>query len=262
MVLATTLFVLTGGAQEPLLVGHRGCGIGVENTAAAYRLGVDYYHYVGLECDVRVTRDRQYVISHDETTNRVGGNLTVADATLAELRAETYQQTRSGAEYTGHICTVAEYLDICVEKGVFPIIELKWSTGINNNDMSNFDGLAALIESKGLTDRAIILTSMKQSLEYVRTHHPSLRCQWLCNANWKGNEAWCQQWQLGPSISAGNFDVETVRQFNAMGLQVVCWTVDSEETYRQVVEIGVSMVTTNTLPLNVNVPLAPQRGNK
>lgn len=243
MVLATVAAV----AQKPLLVGHRGCAIGVENTAVAYRLGVDYYHYVGLECDVRVTKDGHYVISHDETTNRVGGNLTVADATLAELRAETYHQTRRGVEYTGHICTVAEYLDICVEKGVFPIVELKWSTGINNNDMSNFPGLAALIESKGLTHRAIILTSMKQSLEYIRTHYPTLRCQWLCNANWQGNESWCQQWQLGPSISAGNFNAETVRTFNAMGLPVVCWTVDSEETYRDVKAMGVDMVTTNSL---------------
>lgn len=236
-------------AKEPLLVGHRGCAIGVENTAAAFRLGVDYYHYVGLECDVRVTKDGQYVISHDETTERVGGKLTVADATLAELRAEVYHQMRRGAEYTGRICTVSEFLDICNEKCIFPIIELKWSTGINNNDMSSFPGLAALIEEKGLTSQAIILTSMKQSLEYIRTHYPALRCQWLCNANWKGNESWCQQWKVGPSISAGNFDAETVRSFNAMGLPVVCWTVDSKDTYRQVVQMGVDMVTTNSLIL-------------
>ena len=59
-------------AWKPLFVGHRGCNIGVENTAEAYRNGVDVYGYDGLECDVRVTKDGFYVISHDETTNRVG----------------------------------------------------------------------------------------------------------------------------------------------------------------------------------------------
>lgn len=234
-------------AWKPLFVGHRGCLRGVENTVEAYRNGVDYYHYDGLECDVRVTSDRQYVISHDETTNRVGGNLTVANATLAQLQAETYTQTRGGVTYTGTICTVAEYLDICVEKDVFPVLELKWTTGINNNDMSNFPGLAALIESKGLTDKAIILTSMKKSLEYVRTNYPSLKCQWLCNANWNGNEAWCQQWNLSPSISVGNFDIFTVKKFYSLSLDVACWTVDTEANYKKMGEMGVKMMTCNSL---------------
>ncbi len=240
-------FTLQCHAWKPLFVGHRGCLRGVENTVEAFTNGVDYYHYDGLECDVRVTSDRQYVISHDETTNRVGGNLTVASATLAQLQAETYTQTRGGVTYTGTICTVAEYLDICVEKGVFPVLELKWTTGINNNDMSNFPGLAALIESKGLTDKAVILTSMKQSLEYVRTHFPALKCQWLCNANWKGNESWCQQWNLGPSISVGNFDIFTVKKFYSLGLDVACWTVDTEANYKKMGEMGVKMMTCNSL---------------
>ena len=133
--LAVVALAVDAWAWKPLFVGHRGCNIGVENTAEAFRNGVDVYGYDGLECDVRVTKDGFYVISHDETTNRVGGNLTVADATLAELQAEVYTQTRGGVTYTGHICTVDEYLTICIEKGVFPVIELKWTTGINNNDM-------------------------------------------------------------------------------------------------------------------------------
>ena len=207
-------------AWKPLFVGHRGCNIGVENTAEAFRKGVNVYGYDGLECDVRVTKDGFYVISHDETTNRLGGNLTVADATLAELRAEQYTQTRGGVTYTGHICTVAEYLAICVEKGVFPVIELKWTTGINNNDMSNFDGLAHLVIDQGLTDKVIFLTSMKKSQEYIATHYPQFTRQWLCNDNWQGNEAWCQEYGLNPSISIGNFDANTVKTFHDMGMHV------------------------------------------
>lgn len=135
-------------AWKPLLVGHRGCNIGVENTIEAFANGVDIYHYDGLECDVRVTADGEYVISHDEFTTRVGGTLMVSDATLAELQAEKYVQQRGGVEYTGHICTVEEFLDLCVEKDVFPILELKWSTGINNNDMHMFNGLALLVRQK------------------------------------------------------------------------------------------------------------------
>ena len=234
-------------AWKPLFVGHRGCNIGVENTAEAYRNGVDVYGYDGLECDVRVTKDGFYVISHDETTNRLGGNLTVANATLAELRAEEYRQTRGGVTYTGHICTVAEYLAICVEKGVFPVIELKWTTGINSNDMSNFEGLAHLVIDQGLTDKVIFLTSMKNSQEYIAEHYPQFTRQWLCNANWEGNEEWCQQYGLNPSISIGNFDANTVKTFHRLGLHVAMWTVDSKANYLKYGNMGVHMMTCNSL---------------
>ena len=233
-------------AWKPLLVGHRGCNLGVENTVQAYQNGVDVYGYDGLECDVRVTLDGYYVISHDETTNRVGGNLTVAEATLAELQAEDYTQTRNGITYTGKICTVAEYLDICVEKNVFPVIELKWTTGINNNDMSNFPGLAQLVIDKGLADKAVFLTSMKQSQQYIRTNYPDFKCQWLCNANWESNVEWCEQWGLNPSIEAGCFDIHTVKRFHQLGLQCAVWTVDSKANYEKYGNMGVYMITTNS----------------
>ena len=234
-------------AWKPLFVGHRGCNIGVENTAEAFRNGVNVYGYDGLECDVRVTKDGYYVISHDETTDRLGGSLTVADATLAELRAEQYTQTRGGVTYTGGICTVAEYLAICVEKGVFPVIELKWTTGINNNDMSNFDGLAQLVIDYGLTDKTIFLTSMTKSQEYIAEHYPQFTRQRLCNKGWQDNEEWCRQYGLNPSISIGNFDASTVKMFHQMGLNVAMWTVDSKDDYLKYGNMGVDMMTCNSL---------------
>ena len=239
--------VINVWAWKPIFIGHRGSYMGVMNTVEAYNNGVDHYGYQGLECDVRVTADGYYVISHDETTNAVGGNLTVANATLAELQAETYTQTRGGVTYTGHICTVAEYLDICVEKNVIPVVELKWTTGINNNDMSKFPGLAALIEEKGLTNKAIILTSMRNSLEYVRTNFPALKCQFLCNSNWATYFEWIVQWGLMPSIQAGCLDKYTVKKFHDKGLEVAVWTVNSMANYKLYGEMGVAMITCDYL---------------
>ncbi len=239
--------VLCAWAWKPIFIGHRGSYMGVMNTAEAYTNGVDHYGYQGLECDVRVTADGYYVISHDETTNAVGGNLTVASSTLAQLQAETYTQTRGGVTYTGHICTVAEYLDICIEKNVIPVVELKWTTGINNNDMSKFPGLAALIEEKGLTNKAIILTSMRNSLEYIRTNFPALKCQFLCNSNWATHFDWIVQWGLMPSIQAGCLDKYTVKKFHDKGLEVAVWTVNSLANYKLYGEMGVAMITCDYL---------------
>lgn len=245
--LLTLLCFASAWAWKPTFIGHRGSYAGVMNTVESFTNGVDMYGYQGLECDVRVTLDGYYVISHDETTNAVGGNLTVANATLEQLQAENYTQTRGGVTYTGKICTVAEYLDICKEKNVIPVIELKWTTGINNNDMSKFPGLAALIEEKGLTDKAYILTSMRSSLEYVRTNFPALKCQFLCNSNWETYFDWIVQWNLMPSIEAGCFDIYTVKRFHEKGLDVAVWTVNSLANYNLYGEMGVKMMTCDYL---------------
>lgn len=239
--------MLSAYAWKPLFVGHRGSYTGVMNTAEAFRNGILKYGYTGLECDVRTTRDGYYVISHDESTEKVGGSLVVANSTLAELLAETYRQTRSGQTYTGHLCTVDTFLQICVDHNAFPVLELKWSTGINNNDMSRFAGLYALIEKYGLTDRAIIFTSMKKSLEYVRTHYPQLQCQYLCYTLDEAKLAWCKQWGIHPSVQSGGMDLLWVKRCRDAGLQVAVWTINSEEAYRKHGAMGCSMMTCDYL---------------
>ena len=234
-------------AWKPIFAGHRGGYTGVQNTVESYRNGVDKYGYTGLECDVRVTADGKYVISHDETTNSLGGSLTVAESTLDQLKAETLTQTRGGVTYTGHICTVEEYLDICVEKSAFPVIELKWATGINNNDMSNFAGLVKLVKARKLESKAVFLTSMKQSIEYIRTNYPDLTCQFLTGQYWANHFDWCVKWKVNPSIQIGYFDIYTVKKFHDAGLKVAMWTVNSEANYTKYGNMGVYMMTCDYL---------------
>lgn len=257
LVLGAFLWLTLPGAYawKPLFVGHRGSYTGVMNTAEAYRNGIAKYGYTGLECDVRTTRDGFYVISHDESTGKVGGSLVVANSTLAELLAETYHQTRGGQTYTGHICTVDTFLQICADNNAFPVFELKWTTGINNNDMSRFAGLYALIEQYGMTDRAVILTSMKKSLEYVRTRYPQLQCQYLCYTIDEAKLDWCKQWGIHFSVQNGGTDLLWVKRCRDAGLQVAVWTVNSEEAYRRHGAMGCSMMTCDYLYADAMPPL-------
>ncbi len=244
-------------AWKPLMAGHRGSNLGVANTAEAYRNGVDVYGYQGLECDVRVTSDGHYVICHDETTNSLGGNLNVATATLEQLKAETLTQTRNGIEYTGKICTVAEYLDICKEKNAFPIIELKWTTGINNNDMSKFPGLMKLVDERNMRSTAIFLTSMQKSLEYIRTNYPDATCQYLISNPNDDRFNWCVKWNVNPSIQSGKFEKDLVVRYHQKGLQVAMWTVNSESNYNKYGKWGVYMMTCDYLPAK-DMPELPE----
>ncbi len=237
---------LVAAAAGPQLVGHRGCNIGVENTADAFRNGIARgYRYI--ETDVRVSADTAMVLSHDTDTRRLGGNLEVASATLAELRAETYTQTRGDSTYTARICTLGEYLDICREGGVRPVIELKWATGINSDDCSLIPALMDTIAAAGMTDRAIILTSMRPCLEYIRANYPDMELQFLGRTGWTDRIAWCDSLRLHPDIAHDFLTPEAVERCHRAGLYVNSWTVDDPARADSLAAMGVDFITTNRL---------------
>ncbi len=249
--LSFLLVATSAWAWKPIFAGHRGSYRGVSNTEEAFINGVDFYHYTGLECDVRVTKDGEYVILHDETTASLcETNLTVADATLAELEALTLTQTRSGNTYTGKICTVSRFLEICVEKNVFPIIELKWATGINNNDMSNFAGLLALVDEYGLREKAIFLTSMNKSIAHIKDNYPDLTCQYLLSSDSDTKFEFCKTYKVNPSFSAGALTQGIVNRYRTAGFEVAVWTVNTEENYKKYGDMGCFMMTCDYLRPN------------
>ena len=234
-------------AWKPQFAGHRGSYRGVENTEEAMMNGIQYYGYSGLEIDVKTTLDGEYICWHDDDLARVGHDVRIPDSHWADLKQLTLTQTRGGVEYTGMLCTVDRFLEICKTHNVFPIIELKWATGINNNDMSRFAGLYALIEKHGLAEEARILTSMQKSLEYVRSHYPKLQCQYLCYDITEARYQWCLQWGISPSVKTGGLSQEMARQCREAGMEIACWTVNSDSTYVQHGELGCSIMTCDYL---------------
>ena len=234
-------------AWRPQFAGHRGSYRGVENTEEAFLNGLNYYGYSGLECDIKVTSDKQCVCWHDDDLSRVGHSVTIANTNLAALQELTLTQTRSGNTYTGKICTADRYLEICKENNAFAIIELKWASGINNNDMSNFYVLYNLIKKHGMEDKVYILTSMQKSLEYVRTNYPMLKCQFLCYEVTDARYEWCKSWGIDPSVQTGGLSKAMARKCHDAGMEVACWTVNSLASYQQHGELGCTTMTCDYL---------------
>ena len=75
---------------------------------------INYYGYTGMEIDVKTTSDGQCVCWHDDDLSRGGhADVSIPNSTLAELQALTLTQTRGGVQYTGKVCTVDRFLEIC-----------------------------------------------------------------------------------------------------------------------------------------------------
>ena len=248
--------------KKVIYVAHRGSklGKGVENTHRAYMDGVEH-KYQALETDIRVTKDGVYVISHDNTLTRLTQNSDkhydfdvnqsnyndIKDIELSEIFKD---ELRSGDK----ICLFEDYLDICKKNNVIPIIELKWANGIysdntdpNNHDYSNLDGVIELVKKYGLEDTAYIMTSMLGCLDYVHKKYPNIKLQWLCNRMTKLIMPWCAERGINIDVEYTYCDEEVVKYCHDHGLLVNIWTLDNEELLDKYLNMGVDMITTNTI---------------
>ncbi len=249
------LFSLLTLSAQPLLVGHRGSGYGVENTEEAYRRGAALgYQYV--ETDIKVTKDTKFVLCHDDNLSRWGHeSLTIAGSTLAELQAVTLTQTRSGVKYTGKLLELGEFLDLCTELKVLPVIELKWGTGVNSNDQSNMPKLVEVIQEHGYYEKAIILTSMKPCLEWLHKNHPTIQLQLLLGSTSvpANHLAWCIANNADIDFEATVCTEANVDMYHEAGLKVNMWTTNAESGYKTYATMGCDFITTDRLDGN-NLP--------
>ena len=250
IMLLMLVFATEALAWKPILIGHRGSSSGVENTEQAFINGAKIHGCQALECDVKVTSDKQYVCWHDDIITLAGNNCTIYTNTLAKVQSLTLRQTNNGVTYTGKICTVDRYLEICKQYNVIPVIELKAASGIYYSDMSNFPGLYALIEKHGLVDKAIILTSMQESLQYVRKNYPKLKCQYLVYYITTDRINWCKNNGCDLSTcfyyNSSNYVTQAlVNQAHNAGLKVSLWTMNSLSDYKKYAAYGANYITSD-----------------
>ena len=239
-------------AWKPIMIGHRGCRMGVENTEEAFLNAIKVYGFQALECDVKMTKDLVPVCWHDDNLSKGPNNYAIASTNLATLQAEKLTQTRNGTTYTGYICTLDRYMEICRDYNVIPVVELKYTTGITSSDMSNFSKIYAVIQKYGMEDRTIIL-GFESGLKHVRANYPNLRCQHLVNsidqtklANAKNND-----WDISSNYYYNSTYVTQAQVQQAKDYQrkVSLWTINNASHYAKYAAYGVNFVTSDDLKL-------------
>ena len=246
--LLLSLLVTATAFAQPKLVGHRGSYWGLENSTEAFINGAKKgYHY--LETDVKVTKDGVLVCCHNDDLKSWGGTLTIAESNWEDLKAEELSQTRGGVKYNGHLTSFEEYLDICNEYNVLPLIELKWATGINNNDFSNVPKLIEIIEKKGFRNRCFIFTSMKNCLNHIHQNYPDIELMLLIySESFESSLSWCIERgiHIGSEIGA-EITKEAVKMYHDAGLLVDVWSINTNNTYETYGNYGCDFITTDYL---------------
>lgn len=105
-------------AGAPLLVAHRGGSrLAPENTLEAFRDAVERWRADMLEMDVRLTRDGEVVVIHDETVDRTtDGTGPVGSFTLGELQrldaGFRFVDVRGEASFRGRGVRIPRFEDV------------------------------------------------------------------------------------------------------------------------------------------------------
>ena len=165
------------GDKQVKLVAHRGLSaLEKENTCSAFVAAGNRESIFGIETDVHRTKDGQFVLFHDDNTQRVGLDHLVLEEstfeTLRSLRLTDLDGKRGRADLM--MPTVEEYIGICKRYEKTCVFEFK-------NPMAEEDivRLVEIFRKEDYLDHVIFISFQPQNLLFLRQHYPELPAQIL-----------------------------------------------------------------------------------
>ncbi len=228
---------------------HRGFSSAYpENTMLAYRKAVEAGAQ-GIEMDVRLSKDRQIVISHDGNMERMAGRAGhVRDFTVEELKKFNFCGSHPEAGFTP-IATLEEYFDYIRTTDIVTNIEIKSDPG-NFGDLE--DACVAMIRAYKLEEKIIFSSFNHFSMVYCKRIAPEIRTGLLFGTEYNkafeslgfaGYAKFCRADYLHPHYSGMSpADVEAAQ---AEGIGVNVWTVDDPEIMKAYLAVNTHGIITN-----------------
>jgi glycerophosphoryl diester phosphodiesterase len=213
------------------IYAHRGSsGNNPEMTRMAYEVaikeGAD-----GLECDVRLSRDRKVVCIHDATTKRIAGRrLRVSRSTLEELQS------------VHELVTLEELLDLAISAKKDLLIETKhpniYGGQIERRVLELLESKAVQIKKAGI--EVVVMSFSKFAERRVKS-------DWAAG---KVSKYYLPAVFSKSKISALDFNLiakypALVSKMSAKGSRVLVWTVNEDSDFELCKKLGVDGVITN-----------------
>ncbi len=230
--------------KNTLVVAHRGLsGIETENTNAAFVAAANRSYY-GIETDIHRTADGQFVVNHDSTLKRVGGEDINVEAVSLDLLQSIVLFDKDGSRDRADLRppTLENYISICKKYEKHCVLELK--SEFSDEETARF---IEIIDALDYLDEVTFISFIYDNLLKVRKLRPDQSVQYLFKNVTD---------EIIQNVIRDGFDVdvhhkalaaETVRRFREAGIKINCWTVDEKERAEELAELGVDYITTNIL---------------
>jgi glycerophosphoryl diester phosphodiesterase len=230
------------------MVAHRGLsGIERENTCPAFVAAANR-SYFGIETDVHVTKDKKFVIIHDDTTTRVSlGNvsLNVEESNYEDLcNTVLPDKDESFDRQDIRIPLLSEYIRICKKYEKKCVLELK-----NHFEEEDLKSLIEQIKRLEYIDNVIFISFDLKNCLNTRKYLPENTVQWLVGEKGVDEETIkiLEENRFDLDVYYGVVTSELVKELHAKGININCWTIDNPIVAERLVKMGVDYITTNIL---------------
>ncbi|MCB5951508.1 GBS Bsp-like repeat-containing protein [Enterococcus sp. BWT-B8] len=226
-------------------VAHRGNHqVAPENSLPSFQQSSSW----GIETDVWLTKDKKWVIMHDDTVDRMtNGKGKISDMTLAqirELRIDTGANLSSYDQSQLIVPTLEEYLTIMGSKQSVPFIEMK----AKNLSGAEYDSLVSLINQYGFANTAVVISFDFNNLQEIKKRAPQMQVQLLGDTidTEMINKVSGLGVNTGLDIQYSGVvsKVDMIAKAQAKGLSVHLWGVPQSE-FRRMEALGIDNLTTD-----------------
>lgn len=226
------------------MVAHRGMsGLELENTASAFVAAGNRSHY-GIETDVHVTADGQYIIIHDDNTKRVGGDEMIVEKTTFETLRSIRLVDKDGKKGRKDLImpSLREYVQICKKYEKISVLELK-----NHMTPKAIGEIIDIIREEGWLENTIFISFDLPNMICVREKLPQAKAQFLISdyPDWLKDTLVKEKLDLDIYYKA--LTKERADELHAAGITINVWTVDTPEDAQRMIEYGVDFITSNIL---------------
>ncbi|KAA8998569.1 glycerophosphodiester phosphodiesterase [Affinibrenneria salicis] len=234
----------------PAIVAHRGGGaLAPENTLAAIDTGARYGHKM-IEFDVKLSRDGQLFLLHDDTLERTSNGRGIAGdlpwSQLATLDAGSW----FGEPFRGEpLARLEQVAARCARYGMAANIEIKPTTGAESVT-GTATALAARALWQGRPVAPLLSSFSVDALAAAQQAVPALPRGLLL-------DAWRADWQpltqalgcVSLHLNHRLLNAERVAQLKAAGLRILVYTVNQPERARTLLTWGVDCICTDRIDL-------------
>lgn len=232
----------------PRWLAHRGAGkLAPENTLAAFRLGASH-GYAAFECDVKLSRDGEAFLLHDDTLERTtsgqGSPATQAWAELARLDAGGWHSPPYTGEPLPRFDQIAAF---CQANGCALNIEIKPCPGEEARTGERVAREAARLWA-GAALPPLLSSFKPEALRAAQAAEPTLPRALLLDTLWSGWQATAEQ--LGVVAVITNWrlmDAALIQRLHGCGWRALVYTVNDAAVAEQLIAQSIDGIITDAV---------------
>ena len=251
-------------------IAHRGLSVEApENTIKAYELagGAGFW---GAETDVRMTKDKKFILQHDLTFKRLCGvDKKPEDMTLSEIQKLTIKSGNNISKYKNvksatTVATLEDYLTTCKKYNMVPVIEIKMEFVEYGNETTNDSRMQAVTKNNmedlyALTNQIMgnkeymfiaydfeTMVQMRKVLDDNATTSTNVKLQHVTNNPDQGMINYYKKRKIELDANCDKISLSDIKAFKDGGVNVGLWTVDDTERVADYIAQKVDYITTNT----------------